>query len=130
MRSLSLLLGMVFLGVVSQAQAVGYIGFQLNGLKYDLPNFDKVNSYGTYGGQRIIDVIAVELSYVDFGESEDGVLPVWTISGDSLAAGVKMSAPIPDRAAFIGRLGVRRWDVEISEEGSVTIGDNSGTDPY
>jgi hypothetical protein len=132
MKNKPLLFGLMLLGGASlvQAQDGPYVGLQISNLKWADSNFKDSNTYGINMGMKVIDNFAVELSYLDFGDTEDDILPIWTISGETFGLGMKMFIPISEQVALTGRLGVHRWDIEISTEQFGTFFSKHAYDPY
>lgn len=122
--------GLTLLACASFAQAEPYVGFQVGTLDYDLPNFDDPTSIEVYVGSRLNENLAVELNYVDFGESEDGIPPVWTLSGSTFGVGAKFFVPVADGIDLYGRLGVHTWEVELKEAGFGQLAKDDGTDIF
>lgn len=122
--------GMLLLGASAVAHAEPYMGLQVGSLDYDLPNFDNATSIEVLGGYRINENLGFEVNYVDFGESEDGIPPVWTLSGDTLGVAARFIAPLSDQVELYGRLGLHSWSVDLKEEGFGTLAKDDGTDTF
>ncbi len=124
------LIGSVLLAGASLAQAGPYVGFKVGVLDYDLPYFEDPTTVEIYLGNRFNENIAVEFNYIDLGESEDGIPPVWTLSGDSVGVGLRLFAPLSKQVELSGRVGVHSWNLELSEAGFGTIFEDDGTDLF
>jgi OmpA-OmpF porin, OOP family len=122
--------GMLMLGAASMAHAEPYMGLQVGSLDYDLPNFDKATSVEVLGGYKLNENFGVELNYVDFGDSEDGMPPVWTLSGDTFGVAARFIAPLSDQFELYGRLGMHTWSLDLKEEGYGTLAKDDGTDTF
>jgi hypothetical protein len=118
----------LLLGFGSVASANPYGGVSVGKVDYDLPYFDKATGFEFYMGTKISPNAAIEVSYVDFGESDDGIPPVWTISGNSLGGSMKLMAPLSRGLDIYARLGIHMWDLELEEDGFGVIAEDDGTD--
>jgi OmpA-OmpF porin, OOP family len=125
-----LVLGLLLMAVTLQAQAGPYAGFKVGKLDYDLPYFEDPTTFEVFLGNRFNENFAVELNYIDLGESEDGIPPVWTLSGDSVGIGLRLFLPLSETVEFTGRLGIHSWQLELHEAGTGTIADDDGTDLF
>jgi len=125
-----LVLGLLLMAVTLQAQAGPYAGFKVGKLDYDLPDFEDPTTFEFFLGNRFNENFAVELNYIDLGESEDGIPPVWTLSGDSVGVGLRLFLPLSEQVELTGRLGIHSWQLELHEAGTGTIADDDGTDLF
>ncbi len=112
------------------AAAQPYMGVQIGTLDYDLPHFDNPTTLELYVGNRFNENFALEFNYIDLGESEDGIPPVWTLSGESFGGALKLFAPLSDQVELTGRIGVHSWNLELTEEGFGTLAEDDGTDLF
>lgn len=127
---LRVFIGLFLLCGFSLLHAQPYAGIKVGSLDYDLPNFKDATTVEVYFGQRINRNLAVEFNFVDFGESEDGIPPVWTLSGNSVGLGLRVFAPVSDQVDLTARLGFHSWEVELSEEGYGLLAKDDGTDLF
>ena len=123
-------LGLMLLLAASLAQAGPYMGFKFGTLDYDLPYFDDATTFEIMLGNRFNENFAIEASYIDLGESEDGIPPVWTISGSSLGLGMRVFAPVTDQVELTGRIGIHSWELQLDEDGYGTLFEDDGTDLF
>ncbi len=123
-------IALVLLAGASLAQAGPYAGFKVGVLDYDLPYFEDPTTFEIYLGNRFNENFAIEFNYIDLGESEDGIPPVWTLSGDSLGIGLRLFAPLSQQLELTGRVGIHSWNLELSEEGFGTFAEDDGTDLF
>jgi OOP family OmpA-OmpF porin len=98
-------------------------------------------SYGVRGSYRINKNLAAELSYQNFGDAEDKYLDSFgdTITDVSsvtaLSLGFKGIAPLNDLFSLVGRVGLSKWDFDVTETDSGSPGfkykgNDSGSDIY
>ena len=114
----------------SASFASPYFGVGLGKVDYDLGSFDNPTGFQLFIGNRLNENIAIEAGYVNFGDSEDGIPPVWTLSADSLRFGGKFIAPLTGGVEIFVQGGLHFWDAEITEEGFGTIAKDDGSDLY
>lgn len=122
--------GALLLVSASVSQAEPYMGLQVGSLDYDLPNFDNPTSIEVLAGYRLSENLGFELNYVDFGDSEDGIPPVWTLSGDTVGVAARFIAPLSGQLELYGRLGMHAWSMELKEDGYGTLAKDDGTDSF
>lgn len=112
------------------ANAETYLGFSYGSVDYDTPTFDKPNGYSLFGGYKYTENFSLELAYADFGDSKDGIAPVWTLSGTTIGLGGRYLIPVNEAFNFAVGLGIHSWDVSLDEAGYGELGSDSGTDLY
>ena len=106
----------LFLLAPVTAFSQGYIGASLG--QSDVGSeFDEDIAYSILGGYRFNKFFALEGSYIDYGDHEDDIPPIWTISGDALDIAVLGILPITDKFELFAKVGFATWDIEVSEEG-------------
>ena len=148
MKKIALAMGLLAVSVVTQAETdrgvtvEGLIGVAdqettINAFSVD----DSDTSLGLRLGFQINKYIAIEIAYRDYGEAEDSFIDSFgdnindTVESDSIDFGVKGMLPLGDKFSLIGRVGMARWDYELSETDSAFPGevfkvDDDGTDIY
>lgn len=91
-------------------------------------SFDEGTAYTLGAGYTIIDNFAVEASYIDFGEFDDGIFPNWTISGDAIMILAVAKVPVSKLFTLYGKLGFFTWDAKVTEQGWGTLASDDDTD--
>lgn len=115
--------------LASTANAEGFfIGGSTGLTDIDVPGFDDGISIAITGGYKVNKNFSLETSYLDLGESEDDIVPVWTIE----VSGINLSAvgilPANDKLDIFGKVGIFIWDVTLDEAGTGEIDSDDGTD--
>jgi len=111
------------------AQDVGpYLSASVGQSDVDLPGFDEGTSFSLGLGYSVNKNFAVEAYYIDFGESEDNIAPVWTLSADALAFAVVGKLPFNEMVSAYAKLGFFAWDAELEEAGFGQIASDDGAD--
>ena len=98
-------------------------------------------SYGLRAAYAFTEYVAVELSYQDFGEAEEGYIDDFgdsindTMQSSALSAGVRLSVPFQSGFSLLGRAGLSKWDYDFEETDSAFPGEvfkagDDGTDLY
>jgi len=134
--SISLLATVIFLLVVLSAPAVArnvgpYFNFSVGNSEYDtdITNFDDSNTSVSLGvGFSLNRNLAIETNFINFGDSDDDIFPVWTIS--TVALEVCAVGKVPFSPIFSGyaKAGFFSWDSEVSEQGFGVFVTDEGTD--
>jgi len=126
---------MVLLCACTSAMAdvkdTGYIGIGFGSVDYDadeVSSFNDPTGFEILVGKEIDRNLSFELSYIDFGEADDGVAPVWRLEGSSITAGALVRAKAGQTADVFLKLGMHSWDRELTEDGVGIIGSDDGTD--
>ena len=109
-----------------QAFASPYIGASLGQSDYDA--VEDGTSYELKAGYKFSNNIAIQGSYIDFGDIDDNTPPVWTLSADAFELSVVGSYALGEKASLTGIFGVSMWDASVHEEGFGTLGGTDGTD--
>jgi hypothetical protein len=115
------------------AMATGYIGIGFGSVDYGaeaISSFDDPTGFELIVGKEINRNISFEFSYIDFGEANDGIAPVWRLAGDAITAGALIRAKAGQTADVFFKLGMFSWDVELTQDGFGTIGTDDGTDIF
>lgn len=110
--------------------AGGYIGLTKGQADLELPGFDDGDSFSLLAGLQINKNVAIEAAYLDLGESDDDIPPVWTIEADGLTLAGVASAPLNDSFSLFGRLGILMWDVSLDEDGFGELASDDGNDLF
>lgn len=114
----------------SASHASGYIGASIGQADYGISAvpFDNGTSFTLYGGYKVNQNFAIEVSYVDLGESEDNIDPVWTIDAEGFNFSAVGIIPANETIDVFAKLGVYTWDFSASEAGFGEFYSNDGTD--
>lgn len=119
------------LGSTVYAQGTGpYFTASIGQSDVDVPGFDKGTSFSLGGGYSFNQNFAAEISYIDLGDSEDDIAPVWTISADGLLMNVVGKAPFNEKVSGFAKLGMFAWDATLDEAGTGQIDSDDGTDLF
>ena len=94
----------------------------------DISDFDKGASFSFGIGYSVSQYFALDLSYINFGDADDDIFPVWTLSADAVVASVIGKIPFNQSVSGYGKIGLAKWDAELEEEGFGTFATNDGTD--
>ncbi|NIP22801.1 MAG: outer membrane beta-barrel protein, partial [Phycisphaerae bacterium] len=94
----------------------------------NISDFDKSTSFSLGFGYSINKNLAIEASYIDFGDAEDDITPVWTLSADALVASVIGKIPFNPMVTGYGKIGIASWDAELAEDGFGTFATDDGSD--
>lgn len=90
--------------------------------------WDNGMSFSIGGGYSFNESISVEARYIDFGEFDDDLPPVWTLSGDAFVVDLVASYPLSERISIFAKLGFFSWDAEVTEAGFGELASDDGTD--
>lgn len=112
----------------SAAHAGGYVGAAIGQTNVDTSGFDDPISFSISGGYRIHNNFAVEASYINLGESDNDLAPVWTLEADGFNLSVVGIAPISEQWELYGKLGMFLWDFTLEEENFGTLAADDGSD--
>lgn len=106
----------------------GYVGLSVGQTDVDLTGFDDGRSLAIVAGFKINENFAMEGSFVDLGEAEDDIPPVWTLAADGINLAAVGIIPVNETVDIFGKLGVFMWDLTLDQAGAGEIGSNDGTD--
>jgi opacity protein-like surface antigen len=112
----------------SLANASGYIGASDGQADIDESGFDNSTSFSLTGGYKFTDNFAIEVSYIDLGDSDDDIAPVWTVEADGFDFSVVGILPVSEKVDLFAKVGAFMWDATIDEEGFGEIASDDGTD--
>ena len=105
-----------------------YVGASVGVTEIDLHGYDETTSYSITGGLDISQYFAVELSYIDLGDFDDDIAPVWTVSADGYNAAVVGRLPVTDQISLFAKFGAFAWEADLKEEGFGHLDDDEGVD--
>ena len=107
-----------------------YFGGGLGNVDYDLPGFDNPTGVELIIGGDINRNLSFEASYIDYGEADDGIPPVWRVNATGLTVGALFKAPVNANVDLFIKLGLNSWDAELTEDGFGILGQDDGTDIF
>lgn len=113
---------------ISISHAGGYVGASLGKTDVDIPGFDDANSIAFTGGYKVNRNFAIEASYLDLGESEDDITPVWTIEVDGINLSAVGIMPVNEQIDIFAKVGMYMWNISVSEAGFGEFYSEDGTD--
>ena len=132
-----LCLSIALLGSCTYAGAdvndTGYIGLGFGSVDYDInstSNFDDPTGFELIVGKEISRNVSFELSYIDFGEADDGATPARHLDADAITAGALLRGKLGKTADVFVKLGMLSWDSEVTQDGAGVIASNDGTDVF
>lgn len=126
-----LLLSIAMLGFCTSAMAGPlYFGGGLGSVDYDVPGFDTSTGIELIVGGELNPNLSFEASYIDYGEADDGIPPVWRLSATGFTVGALFKAPVNANVDLLLKLGLNSWDAELREDGFGVIGQDDGTDVF
>ena len=121
----------LFLATTVSAKDVGpYVNANIGktDVDVDMLDFDKGTSFSFGVGYSFNKHVSVEANYIDFGDMEDDIDPVFTLSGDALVVSAIGKIPFSDNFSGFARLGFFSWDAEVNAAGFGEIASDDGTD--
>ena len=111
----------------------GYIGVGFGSVDYDaesISNFDDPTGFELMLGKEISRNLSFELSYIDFGEADDGAAPLQRLEGDAITVGALLRGKVGKTADVFLKLGMLSWDRELTQDGAGVIARYDGTDIF
>jgi len=114
----------------TNVMASGYIGFGAGSVDIDITGFDDPTGFELIIGTEVNKNFSVEASFINFGESSDGIAPEWRVTQDSLAFGALAKAQVNDNFDVYFKAGLHMWDAELKEDGFGLLGEADGTDIF
>ena len=123
----------VLLAVYGSSGASWYFGGGIGIVDYGLEeasSFDTSTGFELIVGNRVNRNFAIEASYIDFGEADDGIPPVWRVDMESVAFGALLNAPVAESFDIFVKLGVHIWDAEVAEDGFGVFAKDDGNDLF
>lgn len=112
------------------AMAQGYIGLGVGTVDYDVPGFSSATGFELLAGTEINRNLSFEFSFIDTGEADDGIAPIWRITGDAITAGALLRAKAGQTAEVFFKLGMFSWNIEVTQDGLGPILEDDGTDIF
>ena len=111
----------------------GYIGLGFGSVDYDAEeasSFDDPTGFEIMLGKEISRNLSFELSYIDFGEADNGTAPVRRLEAKTITAGALLRAKVGRTADVFLKLGMHSWDSDLTEDGAGVISRNEDTDIF
>lgn len=124
----SLIASITLSSVAGIATATPYIGANIGQADYDTQGFDDPTSFTLLAGYSFNENFALEMTYTDFGESDDGIAPVWTLDGDGFGIAGVGKYPLAENFEIFAKLGFIDWEVSLDEDGYGELMKFDGTD--
>lgn len=124
----SLFASLALSSITTIAAAGPYVGANIGQADYDTPGFDDPTSYTILAGYNVTENFGLEMSYTDFGESDDGIAPVWTLDGDGFGIAAVGKYPLAENFEIFAKLGLIDWEVSLDEDGYGELAKADGTD--
>ena len=118
----------VLTALASISHAGGYVSASIGQTDLDVPSFDDARSLAISGGYKVNKNFALEASYIDLGESEDDIDPIWTVEIDGLNFSAVGILPVNEQVDLFAKAGMYMWDVSVSEAGFGEFYSEDGTD--
>jgi OmpA-OmpF porin, OOP family len=117
------------LPAATHAQETGaYLDASIGRSDINESGWDNGTSFSFGAGYSFNEFISAEARYIDFGEFDDDVAPVWTLSGDAFVVDLVASYPLSDRVSVFAKLGFFSWDAEVTQAGFGELASDDGTD--
>lgn len=130
-------LTMTLLSVCSYANAAaedtGYIGLGIGSVDYGIDSssdFDNPVGFELIIGKEVSRNVSFELSYIDFGKSDNGSTPQRHLEADAITAGALLGGKLGKTANVFVKLGLQGWNSEITEDGTGFSASKDGTDIF
>ena len=132
-----LCLTVTLLGACSYAVAdtggTGYIGLGVGSVDYGIDSssdFDNPMGFEVIIGKEVNRNVAFELSYIDFGKSDNSSTPKSHVEASAITAGVLLGGRLGKAADVFVKIGLQGWDSELSQDGAGVIASKDGTDLF
>lgn len=103
-----------------------YIGLGFGSGDYGF-GLSKSSPFELIGGYDVNSKTSIEVSYIDFGEADDGIPPVFRFDASALAFGVLYKIPANENFDVEFKIGLNLWDIELSIDGIGVVFTDSGT---
>ena len=117
----------------ADVDSTGYIGLGIGSVDYGVDSssdFDNPMGFELIIGKEVSRNISFELSYIDFGKSDNGATPAQHIEANAITAGALLGGKLGKATDVFVKLGLQGWDSEISEDGTGVIASKDGTDIF
>jgi opacity protein-like surface antigen len=130
-------LTITLLGACNYAAAdvgsTGYIGLGVGSVDYGVDSssdFDNPMGFELIIGKQVSRNVSFELSYIDFGESDNSATPTQHLEADAITAGVLLGGKLGKTADVFVKLGLQGWNRELTTDGSGVTASKDGTDLF
>ena len=110
-----------------------YIGLGVGSVDYGIDSssdFDNPMGYELIIGKEVNRNVSFELSYIDFGKSDNSSTPKSHVEASAITAGVLLGGRLGKAADVFVKIGLQGWDNEISQDGAGVIASKDGTDLF
>ena len=110
-----------------------YIGLGVGSVDYGIESgsdFDNPMGFELIIGKEINRNVSFELSYIDFGTSENSATPKQKVDASAITAGALFGGRLGKTADVFVKLGLQGWDSELSQDGGGVIASKDGTDIF
>jgi hypothetical protein len=117
----------------ADAGGSAYIGLGVGSVDYGIDSsadFDNPMGFELIIGKAVNRNVAFELSYIDFGTSENGATPKQKVDASAITAGALFGGKLGKSANVFVKLGLQGWDSELSQDGGGVIASKDGTDIF
>lgn len=108
--------------------AGGYVGASVGQTDVKMSGFDNGTSLSVSGGYKFHPNFALEASYINFGDTEDNIAPIWTLEADGFNVSAVGILPAVENVDLFAKVGAFMWDAELDESGFGKRDKDSGTD--
>ena len=132
-----LCLTITLLGACTYAGAdvgnTAYIGLGIGSVDYGVDSssdFDNPMGFELIIGKEVSRNVSFELSYIDFGKSDNSSTPMQHVEASAITAGVLLGGRLGKSADVFVKLGLQGWDSEITQDGAGVIASKDGTDIF
>ena len=118
---------------VADVNDTGYIGLSFGSVDYGVDsnsNFDGSTGFELILGKEISRNVSFELSYLDFGEADNGAIPARYLEADAITAGALLKGKLGRTADVFVKLGMLSWGSEMTQNGAGIIASDDGTDIF
>ncbi len=112
----------------SFSQANSYVGLSFGETDLDTPIVEDGNSIAFTAGHKLNKNFAIEASYINLGEWQDNIPPIWTIKLSGFNFSAVGIIPINEKIDIFGKFGLFMWEITLEEKGFGEIASNDGTD--
>jgi len=106
----------------------GYFNLSVGQTDIDTKDFDDGDSFAVALGYKVNKNFALEASYIDLGESEDNIDPVWTVEGHGFNLSFVGILPVHEKIDIFAKAGVFMWDISLNEAGTGELATDNSTD--
>lgn len=132
-RKVSLTIALLCASAAANAEDIAYIGLGVGSVDYDadaISSFNDPTGFEFILGKEINRNLSFEISYIDFGEADDGATPLRRLEGDAFTVGALLGGTVGKTTAVFVKLGMLSWDREATQDGTGVIARDDGTDIF